>query len=329
MRFLQALTWSLLPLAALAAKKSPKVERFEKFHKKALSSSPLKMGDLEYDTLTKAPRDYSVVVLLTAMESQYGCQPCREFKPEWDLLSSSWVKGDKAGESRVLFGTLDFADAKATFQQLQIQSVPLLLLFQPTVGPGAKLGEPPLKYEFGPNPADGGAVHGWISRRLPPGPRPPIIRPVNYSGILVGATIVLGFLSILRVAWPYFVPIIRNRNFWAALSLLSILMFTSGHMYNHIRGTPYVAGDGKGGISYFAGGFSSQFGLESQIVAAMYGVLSFATISLALKVPRIADPRKQKMAVWVWSAIMLAMYSFLLSTFRIKNGGYPFWLPPF
>jgi oligosaccharyltransferase complex subunit gamma len=118
MKFLQALTWSLLPLAALAAKKPSTVDRFEKFHKKALSSSPLKMGDLEYDTLTKAPRDYSVVILLTAMESQYGCQPCREFKPEWDLLSSSWVKGDKAGESRVLFGTLDFADAKATFQQV-------------------------------------------------------------------------------------------------------------------------------------------------------------------------------------------------------------------
>ncbi len=59
------------------------------------------------------------------------------------------------------------------------------------------------------------------------------------------------------------------------------------------------------------------------------GVLSFATISLALKVPRIADPRTQQVAVIVWSAIMLGMYSFLLSVFRIKNGGYPFWLPPF
>ena len=40
-------------------------------------------------------------------------------------------------------------------------------------------------------------------------------------------------------------------------------------MFNHIRKVPYVAGDGKGGISYFAGGFSNQFGLETQIVAAM------------------------------------------------------------
>ncbi|KAH0538485.1 hypothetical protein FGG08_004934 [Glutinoglossum americanum] len=329
MKLLQALTWSLLPLAALAAKKSPKVERFRKFHERALSSSPLKLDDRDYETLTNAPRNYSVAVLLTAMEPQYGCQPCREFRPEWDLLSTSWVKGDKAGESRMIFGTLDFADGKESFQKMHVQSVPVLLLFQPTSGPGAKPNAQPLKYEFGSSPSEAGAVHGWISRNIPDGPRPPIVRPVNYTRFVFITTMILGLLSIIRVAWPVLVPIIQNRNIWAAVTLISILMFTSGHMFNHIRKVPYVVGDGSGGISYFAGGYSNQFGLESQIVAAMYGVLSFATISLALKVPRIEDPHKQQIAIWVWSGIMLGMYSFLLSSFRIKNGGYPFWLPPF
>lgn len=40
-------------------------------------------------------------------------------------------------------------------------------------------------------------------------------------------------------------------------------------MFNHIRKVPYVAANGKGGVSYFAGGFQNQFGLETQIVAAM------------------------------------------------------------
>jgi len=40
-------------------------------------------------------------------------------------------------------------------------------------------------------------------------------------------------------------------------------------MFNHIRKVPYVAGDGKGGIQYFAPGFQSQFGMESQILAAI------------------------------------------------------------
>ena len=58
-------------------------------------------------------------------------------------------------------------------------------------------------------------------------------------------------------------------------------------------------------------------------------ILAFATISLALKVPRMSDPRAQQIAVVLWAAVLLGMYSFLLSIFRIKNGGYPFWLPPF
>lgn len=100
-------------------------------------------------------------------------------------------------------------------------------------------------------------------------------------------------------------------------------------MFNHIRKVPYVAGDGRGGVSYFAGGFQNQYGMETQIVAAMYGVLSFAAINLAVKVPRMADPRSQGVAVLAWVGVLYFMYSFLLSVFRMKNGGYPFSLPPF
>lgn len=95
------------------------------------------------------------------------------------------------------------------------------------------------------------------------------MRPINYIRIVVGTTVVLGMITFISVASPYILPILQNRNLWAAISLITILLFTSGHMFNHIRKVPYVSGDGKGGISYFAGGFSNQFGLETQIVAAM------------------------------------------------------------
>lgn len=117
MHFLKTLVASLLPLAALAAKK-PAVDNFERYHTKSLSSTPLKLDDSVYSKLTTAPRDYSVAVLLTALETRFGCQLCREFQPEWDLLSKSWIKGDKQGESRLLYGTLDFMDGKGTFQSV-------------------------------------------------------------------------------------------------------------------------------------------------------------------------------------------------------------------
>lgn len=119
------------------------------------------------------------------------------------------------------------------------------------------------------SPQSAEQVYSWIARHLPEGPRPQIVRPVNYVRIIVVTTTILGLITFLSVASRYILPVIQNRNLWAAISLITILLFTSGHMFNRIRKVPYVSGDGKGGINYFAGGFSNQFGLETQIVAAM------------------------------------------------------------
>ncbi len=143
---------------------------------------------------------------------------------------------------------------------------------------------------------------------------------------------------------------------WAAISLIGILLFTSGHMFNQIRRVPYIAGDGRGGASYFAPGFQNQYGLETQVIAALCmfphlvllphptpfpylqpnlvltfpdGLLSFAVISLAVKAPRMIDPKLQQVSILAWGGVLFVMYSFLLSIFRIKNSGYPFALPPF
>lgn len=101
-------------------------------------------------------------------------------------------------------------------------------------------------------------------------------------GWIVSLVATSGGFTVLYLAWPYLLPVIQNRNFWAAISLISILLFTSGHMFNHIRKVPYVAGDGRGGISYFAGGFQNQFGLETQIVAAM--CMLFAPIPILINI---------------------------------------------
>lgn len=188
-------------------------------------------------------------------------------------------------------------------------------------------------------------------------------------------TFLAGALTAAVSAAPYVLPFIQNRNLWAAGSMIAILLFISGHMFNHIRKVPYVAGDGRGGITYFIGGFQNQLGLETQIVAAMCmyqlwgsavfpsnlsegtplrniiktrkkqnreknkqkrmlirrtdGILSFCTIALATKVPRMTSDKAQSVTVIVWVGVMFILYSLLLSSFRVKNASYPFALPPF
>ncbi|KAL4885387.1 hypothetical protein BJY04DRAFT_180850 [Aspergillus karnatakaensis] len=314
----------VIPLALAASSNQDKFERYQSLSRLA----PIELDDSSYDDLTSKPRDFYAAVILTAMEARFGCALCRDFQPEFDLIARSWNKGNKNTEVKLLFGTLDFTKGKAAFQKLMLQTAPVLLIFPPTAGPYAKVDDSPLRFDFtGPISAD--QVYSWINRQLPDGPKPPLVRPINYTRIVSGITILMGVVTLFTVLSPYVLPFIRNRNLWAAFSLIAILLFTSGHMFNHIRKVPYVAGDGRGGISYFAGGFSNQFGMETQIVAAMYAVLSFSAIALAMKVPRVADNKSQQVAVVIWGAVLLGTYSFLLSVFRAKNGGYPFFLPPF
>lgn len=92
--------------------------KFEEYHTASLSTTPLKLNDASYGNLTSTARNYTTVVLLTAQDVRFGCQLCRDFEPEWDVIANSWIKGDRNGRTRVLYGTLDFADGKETFQKV-------------------------------------------------------------------------------------------------------------------------------------------------------------------------------------------------------------------
>ena len=110
MRVLQVLAVAALSIASVAAKKSPSA--FDIYQKK---QSPVSLNEQAYDEITSAPRDYYAAVLLTALDAKYACGICREFQPEWDIVAKSWQKGDKKGEHRLLFGTLDFDQGRNVF----------------------------------------------------------------------------------------------------------------------------------------------------------------------------------------------------------------------
>jgi len=118
MRLLQLATALLLPYTAFAARQSP-ADKFQQHYAKQVSQSgPVKLDDNSYSQLTAAPRNYSVAVLLTALDARFGCGLCHEFQPEWEILGKSWTKGDRNAESRLAFGTLDFLEGKGTFQSV-------------------------------------------------------------------------------------------------------------------------------------------------------------------------------------------------------------------
>lgn len=113
------------------------------------------------------------------------------------------------------------------------------------------------------------SVRNWVSRYLPGRPVPEVNRPTNWFAIILALTTVAGIGTTLVTLWPYIGPIIQHRRLWQFLSLMTILGCTCGTMFNIIRNVPYAGHDGKGHVSFFAGGFQSQFQLESQIIGAL------------------------------------------------------------
>lgn len=203
----------------------------------------------------------------------------------------------------------------------------MLFLYPPTTGPHA---QPqlagPLRFDFSRG-GDAAIVARFIKEMS--GAQIKIIRPFNYAKLFATIGAVVGAIGSCIIAFPYVLPVLQSRQLWAALTLISILLFTSGHMFNHIRKVPYIAQGRNGQVAYFAGGFSNQYGVETQIIAVCYALLAFCVINLGMKVPRMEKAQKQTVAVWIWSAIVLFVFSFLMNIFRIKNAAYPFYLPPF
>lgn len=118
MKLLTLAVTGLSCLGALAAK-SKTTDQFKKFHVKSRTTNgPVSLDDASFKQFTATPRNHTAAVLLTALETRFGCEMCQKFQPDWIILAKSWLRGDKEGSSRLLFGTLDFIDGRQTFQSV-------------------------------------------------------------------------------------------------------------------------------------------------------------------------------------------------------------------
>ncbi|KAK6345291.1 oligosaccharyl transferase subunit ost3/OST6 [Orbilia javanica] len=325
MRLLPLLTAFTSLLSFTVAQKAS--DKYQTFAGLASSSKGTKgvvlLNDQLFGDITSPHRNFTSVVLFTALDARFGCALCRDFQPEFDLLGNSWHKEHPQSDG-LFFGVLDFTVGKQTFQRLGMSTAPILMLF-PSSGPGSQ--QNPIKFEFNPSdvtPAE--AVARWITGSS----KYTVIihRPFNYVKLFTFVGGIIGTATLSKLAYPYLAPALYSRNLWAAVSLVAVLLFTSGHMFNHIRKVPYVVQGRGGGVSYIASGFSNQLGLETQIIAVVYAVLAFSAIALCLKMPRMESSGKQKIAVMAWNLVLLVLFSFLMSIFKMKNGAYPFFLPP-
>ncbi|KDN47534.1 hypothetical protein K437DRAFT_255808 [Tilletiaria anomala UBC 951] len=284
------------------------------------SGGHLNLDAALYNEITMAPRNYSVTTLMTALASQFGCEPCQKFQPEYEALARGWAK--KRDNSH-FFATLDFTKGKEIFKQMSLQHAPALLYFPPTTGPRASSDPSPITYDFNRAGFEAEDLAAWLTKDQDF----PIeyVKPFAWWTFLTFATGICSAGALVVFVAPKMGGLISGTKLvWELVTLGTVIVMCSGYMWNHIRGAPYN-GIGSGGrIEYFAGGFQNQFVAETHIVSSIYALLAFSMIALIIFVPNQRDPVRQRAGVYVWSVVFLGTFSLLFAIFRTKNPSYPF-----
>ncbi|KAF8682273.1 Acid phosphatase-like protein [Rhizoctonia solani] len=260
-----------LPLACLANPTQTKLASLA-----AKNGGVIKLDSELYDVITAKDREWSVVVQLTAMGDQFKCEPCRQFNPNFNAVAKSWhskVPADKRDTH--FFATLDFADGR----DLGLQSAPFVNFFSAAKGPNKKPGkQDSWSYDFNTFSFDAATFAQKISEHtiVPV----PYRAPPNYALIInIASIIVIGGLA-AHFSYKYFGPIIFSRWTWAFVVVLTMLTFTSGHMFVKIRGMPSTM---RG--QWIAAGYQNQYGAEVSVIGGIYGALAFAQLMLIFGVP--------------------------------------------
>jgi len=210
------------------------------------------------------------------------------------------------------FATLDFDDVQTIFVKLGLSSAPVAHVFFATEGPRASAKKDPLKYDMS---------HGFDALPLAEQLSIHTPIPIPYKAPIDWARWgTFGGLALLFVVTIRFIaPVLQNKWTWAVGTILTSLIMTSGYMFTRIRGTPFTSGG-----SWIAPGYQNQYGQETQVVAAIYGLLAGSFLMLTLVTPAQMSPARQRTQIYVWTAVIMIIFSILISLFRVKNRGYPF-----
>lgn len=274
-----------------------------------------------HDVLTEKPRNYSAMVVLTALAPEFGCQPCKDFDSEFRTLAHSFARSKSSHP--LYFGVLDFQQGREVFQRLNIQTAPIVFLFPPTEGPHAREISGDFEiYDVARKGLGADALATFVSSKINEPIK--IVRPLNYPLIGISIVLFLGFIATVKYVARSVVWLLSNKKVWAVGSLGTILLMTSGFMWNRIRNPPYVSVSQNGKPEYIVGGFQQQVAIETQISAALNGVCALTVVALSIYVPTVQSAFRQRILVLTLTSAMVIVYSVLIVVFKIKSPGYPF-----
>uniref|UniRef100_A0A8C7GRH8 Tumor suppressor candidate 3 n=1 Tax=Oncorhynchus kisutch TaxID=8019 RepID=A0A8C7GRH8_ONCKI len=238
------------------------VEKVDQMMEWSSRRSVIRMNGDKFRRFVKAPpRNYSVIVMFTALQPQRQCSVCRQANEEYQVLANSW-RYSSAFCNKLFFTVVDYDEGADVFQQVTVW-------IYPSTPPSNR---PPLRSLHPQSPHF--HVHSCLSASIR------VFRPPNYSGTIALALLVslVGGLLYLRRNNLEF---IYNKTGWAMAALCVVFAMTSGQMWNHIRGPPYAHKNPQNGqVSYIHGSSQAQFVAESHIILLLNAAITMGMVLL-------------------------------------------------
>nr|CAB3267381.1 tumor suppressor candidate 3 [Phallusia mammillata] len=277
----------------------------------------IQMTGSKFSTYVKSkPRNYSMIVMFTALNPKRGCSVCQEANDEFTILANSYRFSPSYGNS-LFFASVDFDDGPDTFQNLGLNSAPAFMHF-PAKGK-KKSGD---TYDIQRLGYHADNLAKWLAERTEIVVR--IFRPPNYTGTVVLVllfSLAGGLLYVRRNSLEF----LFNKNFWGSLAIFVILAMTSGQMWNHIRGPPYYHRNPQtGSISYIHGSSQGQLVAETHIVMVVNAAIVAGFVLLHEAHQPKNDMSKRKVMAVAGLILVAFFFSLLMSIFRQKYQGYPY-----
>uniref|UniRef100_A0A023FLE4 Putative conserved membrane protein n=1 Tax=Amblyomma cajennense TaxID=34607 RepID=A0A023FLE4_AMBCJ len=290
-------------------------ERVQQLTELSLKRPVIRLNGEKFRHFIKTPpRNYSFIVMLTALAPQRQCSICRQANEEFQILANSW-RYSSAYSNRLFFGLVDFDEGSDVFNMLQQNSAPVFLHF-PEKGKQRRADHHDIqRLGFG---AEG--LARWIAERTDVHIR--VFRPPNYSGT-IALVILVALIGALLYMRRNNLDFLYNKTSWGIAALCIVFAMTSGQMWNHIRGPPFMHKTQRG-VAYIHSSSGGQLIVETYIVIFLNAAIVFGMILMNDAAESKGDPKKRKIMAIVGLLLVAVFFSFLLSIFRSKAHGYPY-----
>ncbi|KAG0656791.1 oligosaccharyl transferase subunit ost3/OST6 [Monosporozyma unispora] len=253
----------------------------------------IKLTDENFEKVFELPnkRSYGVAILFTTNNMDFNCNTCVKFDPEFELISQSWLQdhpeltSNEKPDLQLVFARTTIDSPKnipAIFRMFKLQQIPKLLYFPP--------GDDIEHFENIDIPQEDGVervnyIVNWI-KVLTGIPDFALHEPTDWTSLFLTAFIVFTSVYLFRKHTDLILGFINSKWIWTLGSVIFIIFMISGYMFTQMRQVPIAGSNRNGEIIYFAEGeFQNQFGIETQIVAVFYGILTCLTLFLIKIVP--------------------------------------------